>query len=129
MILSNNSFQTLSNYFPLLSFLQTNRIVVSPSTSPITGIKAELIAAANNAAEIAIRLVKPGGKNWEVTEGIKKVLAEYESVGVKGVEGVLSHQVSLMFRFCAWERVDGLGERKKKREKREEVVLVIVIDF
>lgn len=44
---------------------------------------------------MAIRLVKPGARNWEVTEGIKKVLAEYESVGIKGVEGVLSHQVSL----------------------------------
>lgn len=37
--------------------------------------------------------MQPGGKNWEVTDGIKKVLAEYEAAGVKGVEGVLSHQV------------------------------------
>lgn len=68
-------------------------IVVSPSVLPIVDIRASLLAAAHQAAEVAIRLVKPGGKNWEVTEGIKKVLAEYESVGVKGIEGVLSHQV------------------------------------
>lgn len=68
-------------------------IVVSPPSLPITDIRASLLAAAHQAAEVAIRTVKPGAKNWEVTEAIKKVLAEYESVGVKGVEGVLSHQV------------------------------------
>ncbi|KAK4704218.1 hypothetical protein P7C70_g1994, partial [Phenoliferia sp. Uapishka_3] len=66
-------------------------IVVSPS-GPITDVRASLLAAAHNAAEAAIRLVKVGGRNWDVTEGIKKVVAEYESAGVKGVEGIMSHQ-------------------------------------
>ena len=76
-------------------------IVVSPTDSPVTDVRASLLAAAHQAAEVAIRMVKPGGKNWEVTEGIKKVLAEYESVGIKGIEGVLSHQVSSRFSYLA----------------------------
>lgn len=63
------------------------------TTSPITDVRAALLASVHQAAEVAIRLVKPGAKNWELTEGIKKVLAQYEAKGIKGVEGVLSHQV------------------------------------
>jgi methionine aminopeptidase len=68
--------------------------IVVGATSPITDIRASLLAAAYQAGEVAIRLVKPGVSNWEVTAGIQKVLKEYEAVGVKGVEGILSHQVS-----------------------------------
>lgn len=67
--------------------------IVVGATEPITDIRASLLAAAYQAGEVAIRLVKPGVSNWEVTAGIQKVLKEYESVGVKGVEGILSHQV------------------------------------
>ena len=73
-----------------------NSVVVSPPSTPITDIRATLLQAAYQAGEAAIRAVKPGSKNWEVTDAIKKVLAEYEKAGVKGVEGVLSHQVGLM---------------------------------
>jgi len=77
-------------------FLPPTSVVVT--SSPVTDIKATLITAAHQAAEAAIRAVKPGSKNWEVTAAIKQVLDEYESAGVKGVEGVLSHQVgSTMF--------------------------------
>ncbi|KAL8278828.1 hypothetical protein RQP46_008699 [Phenoliferia psychrophenolica] len=65
-------------------------IVVAPSASPVTDIRASLLAAAHHAAEAALRVVKPGARNWELTEVIKKVIAEYE--GVNGVEGILSHQ-------------------------------------
>jgi hypothetical protein len=34
-------------------------------------------------------------RNWEVTEAVKGLLKEYEANGVKGVEGILSHQVRL----------------------------------
>ncbi|SCZ94027.1 BZ3500_MvSof-1268-A1-R1_Chr6-1g08374 [Microbotryum saponariae] len=61
-------------------------------STPIKEVRADLLSAAHYAAEAALRVVKPGIKNWEITDVIKKVLSEYESVGVKGVEGVLSHQ-------------------------------------
>ncbi|GKV22013.1 hypothetical protein SLEP1_g31919 [Rubroshorea leprosula] len=57
---------------------------------PLTGRKADVIAAANTAAEVALRLVRPGKKNKDVTEAIQKVAAAYDC---KIVEGVLSHQL------------------------------------
>ncbi|KAF9592054.1 hypothetical protein IFM89_011804 [Coptis chinensis] len=57
---------------------------------PITGRQADVIAAANTAAEVALRLVRPGKKNKDVTEAIQKVAAAYDC---KIVEGVLSHQL------------------------------------
>ncbi|XP_008792800.2 ERBB-3 BINDING PROTEIN 1 [Phoenix dactylifera] len=57
---------------------------------PITGRAADVIAAANTAAEVALRLVRPGKKNKDVTEAIQKVVAAYDC---KIIEGVLSHQL------------------------------------
>ncbi|THG19737.1 ERBB-3 BINDING PROTEIN 1-like isoform X1 [Camellia sinensis] len=57
---------------------------------PVTGSQADVIAAANTAAEVALRLVRPGRKNKDVTEAIQKVAAAYDC---KIVEGVLSHQL------------------------------------
>ncbi|GER54433.1 methionine aminopeptidase 2 [Striga asiatica] len=57
---------------------------------PVTGRAADVIAAANTAAEVALRLVRPGKKNKDVTEAIQKVAAAYDC---KIVEGVLSHQM------------------------------------
>ncbi|CEQ41908.1 SPOSA6832_03645, partial [Sporobolomyces salmonicolor] len=68
--------------------------IVVGASSPITGARADLIQAAYQAGEIALRAVKPGVRNWEVTDAIKALLKDYEASGVKGVEGILSHQVS-----------------------------------
>ncbi|KAK1437135.1 hypothetical protein QVD17_02920 [Tagetes erecta] len=57
---------------------------------PVTGRAADVIAAANTAAEVALRLVRPGKKNQDVTEAIQKVAAAYDC---KIVEGVLTHQL------------------------------------
>ncbi|XP_008805004.1 ERBB-3 BINDING PROTEIN 1 isoform X2 [Phoenix dactylifera] len=57
---------------------------------PVTGRAADVIAASNTAAEVALRLVRPGKKNKDVTEAIQKVAATYDC---KIVEGVLSHQL------------------------------------
>lgn len=57
---------------------------------PVTGRAADVIAAANTAAEVALRLVRPGRKNKDVTEAVQKVAAAYDC---KIVEGVLSHQL------------------------------------
>ncbi|KAL6520901.1 ERBB-3 BINDING PROTEIN 1 [Orobanche gracilis] len=56
----------------------------------LTGRAADVIAAANTAAEVALRLVRPGKNNKDVTEAIQKVAAAYDC---KIVEGVLSHQM------------------------------------
>ncbi|XP_051130599.1 ERBB-3 BINDING PROTEIN 1-like [Andrographis paniculata] len=56
----------------------------------VTGRAADVITAANTAAEVALRLVRPGKKNKDVTEAIQKVAAAYDC---KIVEGVLSHQM------------------------------------
>lgn len=57
---------------------------------PVMGRAADVLAAANTAAEVALRLVRPGRKNKDVTEAIQKVAAAYDC---KIVEGVLSHQL------------------------------------
>ncbi|KAJ4970333.1 hypothetical protein NE237_003432 [Protea cynaroides] len=57
---------------------------------PVTGRAADVIAAANTAAEVALRLVRPGKKNKDVTDAVQKVAAAYDC---KIVEGVLSHQL------------------------------------
>ncbi|XP_072975100.1 ERBB-3 BINDING PROTEIN 1 [Typha angustifolia] len=57
---------------------------------PVTGRAADVIAAANTAAEVALRLVRPGKKNKDVTEAVQKVATAYDC---KIVEGVLSHQL------------------------------------
>ncbi|KAF6170388.1 hypothetical protein GIB67_014318 [Kingdonia uniflora] len=57
---------------------------------PVTGRAADVIAAANTAAEVALRLVRPGKKNKDVSEAVQKVAAAYDC---KIVEGVLSHQL------------------------------------
>lgn len=57
---------------------------------PVAGRAADVIAAANTAAEVALRLVRPGKKNKDVTEAVQKVAAAYDC---KIVEGVLSHQM------------------------------------
>ncbi|KAI8454472.1 curved DNA-binding protein Cdb4 [Phakopsora pachyrhizi] len=66
-------------------------IVGASSASPVKGPKADLLAAAYNATELALRLIKPGVKNWEVTDGVSKLMKEY-SGSIKGLEGMISHQ-------------------------------------
>jgi len=66
---------------------QTVVVTASPTT-PITGRKADVISAAHYAAECALRLLKPGRTNTEVTEAILKVA---EIFHVNACEGVLSH--------------------------------------
>ncbi|CAM6069485.1 unnamed protein product [Sphagnum tenellum] len=57
---------------------------------PVKGRAADVLMACHTAAEVALRLVRPGRKNKEVTEAIQKVAAAYDC---KIAEGVLSHQM------------------------------------
>jgi len=56
----------------------------------ITGKAADVLACAYTAAECALRLLKPGTKNTQVTEVINKTAAEFKCTPV---QGVLSHQM------------------------------------
>lgn len=68
----------------------TTLIVGATKENPVKGRKADVIVAAYNAAEIALRLVKPGNENVQVTEAITSVATDYKC---KPIEGMLSHQL------------------------------------
>lgn len=63
-------------------------VVQSDKAALVTGKKAEVILAAYKAAQAALRVMRPGHLNNEVTEIIQKVSDSY---GVTPLEGVLSH--------------------------------------
>ena len=52
--------------------------------APVTGRRADVLKAAWTAAEVAMRLVKVGNKNWQVTEAVNRVAQAW---GCKPVEG------------------------------------------
>ncbi|KAJ3135394.1 Proliferation-associated protein 2G4 [Physocladia obscura] len=71
--------------------MAAHTIVVGASkTSPIVGKKADLLTAAHTITEAALRLLKPGKTNYEVTDAIAKISAEYN---VKPVQGMMSYQL------------------------------------
>lgn len=57
----------------------------------VTGRQADCIAAATALSDVAIRLLKAGNKNSQITDAFAKVVADYK---VSLVQGVLSHQMS-----------------------------------
>lgn len=71
-----------------------NTIVVGAdgeSKADITGKVADVVLAAHTAAELAIRMIKPGAKNTALTDMFSKVASEF---GVSPLGGVLSHQMT-----------------------------------
>lgn len=58
--------------------------------SPVSGRKADVIKAAHYCAEAALRLVKPGNQNTQVTEAWNKIA---QSFNCTPIEGMLSHQL------------------------------------
>ncbi|KAL4252288.1 peptidase M24 family protein [Abortiporus biennis] len=72
--------------------ISAETIVVGASAdSPVTGRRADVIQAAWHAAEVAMRLVKVGNKNWAITDAVAKTTAAFDC---KPVEGMLSCQQS-----------------------------------
>eukprot|EP01098_Paradermamoeba_levis_P016671 TRINITY_DN912_c0_g1_i1.p1 TRINITY_DN912_c0_g1~~TRINITY_DN912_c0_g1_i1.p1 ORF type:complete len:419 (-),score=189.21 TRINITY_DN912_c0_g1_i1:144-1346(-) len=65
-------------------------VVLNSSADPVSGKKADAICAAHFAAEAALRLLKPGNTNTQVTKMIEKIAATFKC---SPVEGVLSHQL------------------------------------
>ncbi|WWD00502.1 DNA-binding protein, 42 kDa [Kwoniella sp. B9012] len=49
------------------------------------GLSADVVKAAYDAAQAAMRTIKVGNKNWDVTEVVEKVAKDYECAGVEGM--------------------------------------------
>lgn len=64
-------------------------VVGATPEDPVTGRKADVIKAAHLAAEVAMRVVRVGNKNWGVTEAVGKATSAFDC---KPVEGMLSCQ-------------------------------------
>uniref|UniRef100_A0A4W3HRR1 Proliferation-associated 2G4 n=1 Tax=Callorhinchus milii TaxID=7868 RepID=A0A4W3HRR1_CALMI len=65
-------------------------IVGIKKDKPLTGRKADVIKAAHLCAEAALRLVKPGNQNTQVTEAWNKIAQSFKCTPI---EGMLSHQL------------------------------------
>jgi methionine aminopeptidase len=64
-------------------------VVGASAENPVTGAVADALKAAHTALEAAIRLIKPGNKNMDVTKAVGQIT---DAFGVKCVEGMLTHQ-------------------------------------
>ena len=84
-------------------------VLGSSAASPVTGVQADVIAAAHAAAEVAVRLIKPGNKNSVVTEAIEGVVAAY------GVKSMAAVQCSELLRFSL-DKGKGVPLRKDPTE-------------
>lgn len=65
-------------------------VVVADPSAPVSAERTNVLLAAYQAAEIALRTIKPGNTNTQVTEAIARVAEAYS---VKPVAGVLMHQM------------------------------------
>uniref|UniRef100_A0A671RFC6 Proliferation-associated protein 2G4-like n=1 Tax=Sinocyclocheilus anshuiensis TaxID=1608454 RepID=A0A671RFC6_9TELE len=65
-------------------------VVGATKDAPVTGRKADVIKAAHLCAEAALRLVKPGNQNTQVTGAWNKIAQSFKCMAI---EGMLSHQL------------------------------------
>ncbi|GAA35285.2 metalloprotease ARX1, partial [Clonorchis sinensis] len=68
-------------------------VVGSSSDNKVTGRKADVIIAANTAAEVAVRLLRSNYENIKVSEMITKTAADFNC---RPIEGMQSHQMRRM---------------------------------
>ncbi|XP_017694140.1 PREDICTED: proliferation-associated protein 2G4 [Lepidothrix coronata] len=65
-------------------------VIGASKENPVLGRKADVIKAAHLCAEAALRLVKPGNQNTQVTEAWNKIAHSFHCTPI---EGMLSHQL------------------------------------
>jgi methionine aminopeptidase len=65
-------------------------IVVKSDSKPTEGKKADVVLAAYNSIQAALRCLRPGNLNYQVTDIIAKTCENYK---VNPLEGVISHDV------------------------------------
>lgn len=58
--------------------------------TPITGIQADVLRAAQVAAEVSTKLLQPGNTNSQITQAISKIAENFD---VRPIAGCLSHQL------------------------------------
>ena len=66
-------------------------VVGATKEKPVTGKAADVIQAAYVASEAALRLLRPGNKNFEVTDAVQKIVEQ--EFGCLPVEGMLSSEL------------------------------------
>jgi len=71
-------------------FIAVVATTVAVGVPIVDGKNADVIMAARTAAEAALKMLKPGAKNEDITRVIQKIADIY---GCQPVEGVLSHQM------------------------------------
>ena len=59
-------------------------VVGATLEDPVAGRRADVLRAAWTAAEVAMRLVRVGNKNWQITEAVSKVAAAWDCKPVEG---------------------------------------------
>lgn len=59
-------------------------VVGASDSNPVTGRRADVLQAAWHAAQVAMRLVKVGNKNWAITDAVAKVSAAWDCKPVEG---------------------------------------------
>jgi len=89
-------------------------VVGASANDKVTGRKADVIMAAYQAAEAALRLIKPGTENDVVTDAIQRVAESYKC---KPIEGMLSHQ--LKQHVIDGEKAIILNPSEKHRQEHE----------
>ncbi|RHZ57124.1 hypothetical protein Glove_393g6 [Diversispora epigaea] len=71
------------------AIVATTIVVGASKERPVKGRLADLLTAAHLASEVALRLIKPGLDNMDVTKTIQKIAESFET---NSVEGMLSYQ-------------------------------------
>jgi len=91
--------------------------VAISNEKPIKGRMADVYLAAYNAAEVALRLVRPGNGNYLVTDAIQKAAESYKC---KPISGMLSHQLK-QFRIDGEKSIiqNPSDAQKKEHDKCE----------
>lgn len=77
-------------HFDGFAAVGAHTVIVGGGDAAVTGPRADVVAAAYNAAQMAVRLIKPGNKNSGVTAGIATIASAF---GVNPVQGVLMHDM------------------------------------
>lgn len=85
----------------------------------VTGRKADVILAAHQAAEVALRMLKIGAKNYDITDAVTKVAESYKC---KAVEGMLSHQLIKNKIDCEKAIISNPTEQLRKEHKASEIL-------
>lgn len=82
---------------------------------PVKGRLADVYLAAYNAAEVALRLVRPDNVNYQVTDAIQKAAESYKC---KPISGMLSHQLK-QFRIDGEKSIiQNPSDAQKKEHKK-----------